>query len=115
MKTLLGIEVSDDYFDELFCGQAQGKTIVARNGQLVLEEPEPYVPSYRELRREHYPDFREYLDAQVKLNSETPELIAAGQQQLDKYYQDCLLVKQQYPKPAESAAEEPPAEKESAE
>lgn len=38
MKTLLGIEVSDDYFDELFCGQAQGKTIVARDGQLVLEE-----------------------------------------------------------------------------
>ena len=71
------------------------------DGKYYLESqvPETPVPNYQELRAAAYPDIREYLDAQVKLNSEDEALIAEGQTQLEAYYQACLAVKAQYPKP----------------
>lgn len=62
------------------------------------EVPLPPEPDYEEKRLLAYPDFRDYLDAQVKLNSSDPLLQTLGQQQLEKYVADCLAVKEQYPK-----------------
>lgn len=62
-----------------------------------MVEPEP--PTYAEKRAAEYPDIREYLDAQVKINSEDKELQAEGYAQLDRYVKDCLAVKAKYPKP----------------
>lgn len=60
---------------------------------------ETYVePTYFEERAAHYPDFREYLDAQVKINSGDYTLIVEGKEQLANYYQKCLDVKKAYPK-----------------
>ncbi len=63
------------------------------------EEPE-YVDnrSYVEKRQAAYPSFFDYLDAQVKLNSDDEALRLSGQQQLEKYFQECLDVKRTYPK-----------------
>lgn len=71
------------------------------DGRLYLESqvPLPSAPDYQELRAAEYPDFREYLDAQVKINSGDETLITVGQTQLEAYYQACLSVKAQYPKP----------------
>lgn len=63
-------------------------------------EPEP--PTYAEKRAAEYPDIREYLDAQVKINSEDKELQAEGYAQLDRYVKDCLAVKAKYPKPVDT-------------
>lgn len=60
--------------------------------------PEAPIPDYQELRRIEYPDFREYLDAQVKINSGNDELVVAGNAQLEAYYTACLAVKAKYPK-----------------
>ena len=38
MKTLLGIEITDEEFDYLFCEQAKGKEIKVKDGRLVAEE-----------------------------------------------------------------------------
>lgn len=55
-------------------------------------------PNYFEKRAVSYPDFREYLDAQVKINSGNEKLIAEGKIQLQNYYQKCLEIKNTYPK-----------------
>lgn len=55
-------------------------------------------PGYREKRAAEYPDFREYLDAVVKVNSKDETIAAAGETQLQNYYSLCLAVKQKYPK-----------------
>lgn len=54
--------------------------------------------TYSEKRASEYPDFKEYLDAQVKINSGDETLIAAGQTQLQEYINLCLKVKTKYPK-----------------
>ena len=54
--------------------------------------------NYRFLRKCYYPPIEEYNDAQVKLNSGIPELIQQGQEQLNKYIQDCLDIKTRFPK-----------------
>lgn len=76
------------------------------NYRLTENEIEPFwakiiqpEPTYVELRAMSYPPKEEYLDAQVKLNSGNPELIAEGQEQLQDYYNACLAVKTRYPKP----------------
>lgn len=38
MKTLLGIEISDEEFDTFFCEQSKGKEIVLVDGSLSLKE-----------------------------------------------------------------------------
>jgi len=55
--------------------------------------------TYSEKRLEEYPDYKEFLDAQVKLNSGDSALQTEGQAQLDKYVSDCIAVKLKYPKP----------------
>lgn len=55
-------------------------------------------PNYREKRASEYPDFREYLDAMVKINSGSETLINEGKAQLQNYYDLCLKVKEKYPK-----------------
>ena len=65
----------------------------------IVENPEPEAPSYQELRAAEYPDCRDYLDAQVKINSGNEEMAAEGQAQLETYYEKCLTVKNKYPKP----------------
>lgn len=64
----------------------------------------PAVPQnyYKIQRMTAYPDFSEYLDAQVKLNSGNPELVADGEAQQQAYIQACLEVKAKYPKPSEN-------------
>lgn len=45
---------------------------------------------YQRLRAAEYPDFKEYLDGIVKND----------QDQINKYINDCLAVKEKYPKPS---------------
>lgn len=71
--------------------------LIVRSWELI-ETPEP---TYSEKRAVEYPPIEEYLDAMVKINSGDEALIAAGQAQLDFYYQACLAVKARYPKPEE--------------
>lgn len=60
---------------------------------------ETYVePTYYEKRALNYPDFHEYLDAQVKINSGNAELIAEGTLQAQNYYSQCIEIKNTYPK-----------------
>ena len=60
---------------------------------------ETYVePDYRSKRAAEYPDFREYLDAVVKISSEDETMAAAGKTQLQTYCRLCLEIKQKYPK-----------------
>jgi hypothetical protein len=40
----------------------------------------------------------DFLDGMVKVHSTDPVLQAEGQAQLDKYYADCLAVKDRFPK-----------------
>lgn len=54
--------------------------------------------NYSELRRWAYPDITEKIDAEVKIHSEETNLQEEGQQQLELYYQDCLSVKERFPK-----------------
>jgi hypothetical protein len=44
---------------------------------------------YQRKRQNEYPDFKDYLDGVVK----------GDQEQIQKYIDDCLAVKQKYPKP----------------
>jgi len=54
---------------------------------------------YAMLRRWVYPKQAEYLDAQAKIRSEDPTVLANGEAQLAAYYRDCLSVKDRFPSP----------------
>lgn len=82
--------ISNDEISEFY----SGKEIKIEDGKLVFYEKEK---TYSELRQEEYPPFEDYLDAQVKLNSSDLDIQAEGQKQLEKYYSDCLSVKEKYP------------------
>lgn len=86
--------------------EASEPVVRASDGNLYLESQAPSAPAptYQELRAAAYPDIREYLDAQVKINSGNETLVAEGQSQLEDYYQACLAVKAQYPKPENNNA-----------
>lgn len=78
------------------------KSYVEEENKIVCVWKETYVKpvlTYAEKRAAEYPDIREYLDAQVKINSEDKELQVEGYAQFDKYVKDCLAVKAKYPKP----------------
>jgi len=62
-------------------------------------EYEELVNSYSYKRQQEYPDYRELLDAEVKINSGDEALISDGESQKAKYIADCLAVKAKYPKP----------------
>jgi hypothetical protein len=57
------------------------------------------LDNYAMLRMWTYPEYLEYLDAIVKINSSDTTLEIEGQAQLDKYIADCLNVKLRFPKP----------------
>lgn len=89
----------DIYFDWANWCNASGLYYIKDLGnKYVTQEFAQTQPSYAEKRASEYPKYAEYLDAQVKINSENPELISQGQMQLDKYFADCLDVKNKYPK-----------------
>ncbi len=56
------------------------------------------INNYIKLREWAYPDKSEYIDAQVKLNSDIPALVSEGAQQMSDYVQVCLNVKARFPK-----------------
>lgn len=75
------------------------KYYVENENQITAVYVETYIePDYRSKRASAYPDFREYLDAVVKINSEDEELAADGKTQLQTYYKQCLDIKKKYPK-----------------
>jgi hypothetical protein len=67
------------------------------NEQLTVDQWK--LDNYAKLRKWDYPEYAEYLDAIVKLNSTDLSIRAEGQVQLDKYIADCLNVKIRFPKP----------------
>ena len=84
---------------------APAKSYVEDGDRITAVWTETYVEpvlTYAEKRAAEYPDIREYLDAQVKINSEDKELQVEGHAQFDKYVKDCLAVKAKYPKPTEA-------------
>jgi len=56
------------------------------------------IDNYKKLRKLSYPSINLFLDAYVKINSEIPELINQGQNQLNTYIQNSLNVKNKFPK-----------------
>lgn len=75
------------------------KYYVENEDKIIAVYAETYIePTYYEKRASEYPDFREYLDAVVKINSGNESLINEGKQQIQKYYDACLKVKEKYPK-----------------
>jgi len=83
------VQITKQYYDELFDGQAQGKQILADdNGVPVLVEPVLVNQTYAEKRAYEYPPIQDYLDGIVK----------GDQDQVDAYIAQCLAVKAKYPK-----------------
>lgn len=98
----VGLGIDAEYYQSI--GMTLQDVTQSFNGDWYLTElcpPDP-EPTYQELRLRAYPDYREYLDAQVKINSGSPELVAEGEAQQQAYIQACLEVKKRYPKPAEN-------------
>lgn len=84
------VQITQEYFDELFAGQSNGKQIEPNaSGYPVCVDPAISPPTYANLRAAEYPPMADYLDAVVK----------GDQAQIDKYIADCLAVKAMYPKP----------------
>lgn len=80
--------------------QTEQKIVHGVDGKLSFEGQASLEPekTYSQKRLEAYPPMSEYLDAQVKLNSNDEVLIAEGQAQLDAYLKACLAVKVEFPK-----------------
>ena len=53
------VEITDERYQELLAGMAEGKTILSKAGH-----PEFYVPTYSELRAAAYPSFADQADMQ---------------------------------------------------
>ncbi len=80
--------------------QTEQQIIRGYDGKLYFEGLAPVEPekTYAQKRLEAYPPMSEYLDAQVKLASDNPQIKAQGQEQLNTYLTTCLTIKEQYPK-----------------
>jgi len=61
--------------------------------------------NYDFLRKFFYPDFNEYIDAQVKIHSNDTKLQQDGQNQLTNYFQKCQAIKTRFPKLSEIKVE----------
>ncbi len=93
-----GVFLSEDEWKELLSGQQNGQEIVPNeNGHPVLRCPQD-TRTYIQKRQSAYPAVAEFLDAYVKMNSGDADLSARGAEQLQRYVQDCLAVKEKYPK-----------------
>jgi len=56
------------------------------------------IDHYKILRQKHYPSFEDFVDAYVKINSQIPEWVKQGQNQMDRYTENCLDVKIRFKK-----------------
>jgi hypothetical protein len=56
------------------------------------------LENYAQLRSWSYPEYTEFLDAQVKINSGDIILQGEGKYQLDYYFANCLNAKIKFPK-----------------
>ncbi len=98
-KCLNAVEITEETWKALMAGQQNGKQIVPdETGAPVLQDVTD-TRTYVQKRQAAYPSVNEFLDAQVKMNSGDPVLMAAGSAQLQQYIEDCLAVKEMYPKP----------------
>lgn len=91
---------NDDNQYQLIYKKVNGK--IVGYYKLIEQNQVQQTLTYAEKRALHYPDPREFLDAQVKINSGDAALAAEGQAQLDAYVAGCLEVKTIYPKPEEN-------------
>lgn len=69
MKKLLGIEVSDEQFDYLFCQQSQGKVLKFIDGKVVAVEHEITQEELNKQRK---------LEIQARLNELSQDFIQAS-------------------------------------
>ncbi len=94
-----GVEISEETWKSLLTAQQNGKEIVPdETGSPVVRDVED-TRTYAQKRQAAYPSVNDFLDAYVKMNSKEATLMAAGSAQLQKYIDDCLAVKEMYPKP----------------
>lgn len=82
------------------------KVVKTINGMVTYTDEEWLVvletsKSYQEKRAEEYPPMEDYNDAMVKQHSSDPVVVAEGVAQEQQYYDDCLAIKEKYPKPTE--------------
>lgn len=54
--------------------------------------------NYSLFRKQFYPEYIEFIDANVKLTSEDESIRNEGSKQLEDYYKRCLEVKTKFPK-----------------
>ena len=70
-----------------------------QNTGLTKQGAEEYIKdNYKLFREKIYPNFKEYIDAQVKINSSNLDIQKQGKKQLKKYLEDCQNVKNLFPK-----------------
>ena len=74
------VEITDDRYQELLAGMAEGKVILSSEGR-----PEFYVPTYSELRAAAYPSFADQFDT----------IFHRG---LDAWKAEIQYIKNKYPK-----------------
>lgn len=82
----------------IFCNE-NGLVIEPDGGNFIIKQAPVYEPTYAEKRAAEYPNYLDYLDAQVKKASDDDDIRAAGLIQEQEYLAACLAVKAKYPKP----------------
>lgn len=92
------IEISDKKWLELLQNQTAGQNIVMQDDELRCVDNPNKEPDYIKNRRLNYPKIENFLDANVKINSDDVNLQNDGKRQMQEYIQTCLDVKKQYPK-----------------
>ena len=92
------IEISDKKWLELLQNQTAGQNIVMQDDELRCVDNPNKEPDYIKNRRLNYPKIENFLDANVKINSDDVNLQNEGKKQMQEYIQTCLDVKKQYPK-----------------
>lgn len=80
-------------------GKVEKQFTSAELTQNAAVEEEKEKTAYIGLKRSEYPDPIEYNDSLVKMQSSDESLQAEGLSQQEKYFADCLAVKEKYPKP----------------
>lgn len=93
---LVEIDIEDDMFEKISYYWCIPSYI---DGNFTIELSDSYINRYKDLRSKAYPSMLDYIDAQVKKSSSDPDVQQQGEQQEQKYLDDCLAVKAQYPKP----------------
>ncbi len=89
------------YYKSLTSGFIYSGDLIPGDREATEEEVNEYlrkINSYHLKRAAAYPDFREFIDAEIKIRSGNTEMAEEGKQQLNKYIEDCLAVKTRFPK-----------------